>query len=39
VLSVIYFEIFTFSAFHEADLLGITLRKALKMSIYSKIAP
>ena len=28
-----------FSAFPEAALLGATLEKALKMSIYSKIAP
>jgi len=32
-------DIYVFSAFHEVALLGTTLGKALKMSIYSKIAP
>jgi len=40
VLSVtIYRDIYVFSAFPEAALLGTTLGKALKMSICSKIAP
>jgi hypothetical protein len=35
----IFRDIDIFSAFPEAALLGATLGKALKMSIYSKIAP
>ena len=35
----IFRDIDIFSAFSEAALLGTTLGKALKMSIYSKIAP
>ena len=36
----LYFETCTFSVlFHEVALLGATFGKALKMLIYSKIAP